>query len=231
MWPIEQAREVLDFYSDWYSGLSDDLYIAPAMVTTPDGMSLMVMEVVYAGDPSAGEKEIEPLRRIGKPMEDGVKMQDYMVMQTQEDGTWAHGVRSYAKNGMAKEFSPALVDALIESFVPDPRLAFFTHTSGGAVSRVGELDTAFPHRNAQTMIAVAGGWMDPAMDDEVTAIARQWFSQLEPFTGGYYANIDFDGSDSKGINYGPAYERLEAIKGRYDPGNLFRLNRNIQPKV
>jgi hypothetical protein len=185
MWPVDQAREVLDFYSDWYAGLSDDLYIAPAMITTPDGMSLMVMEVVYNGDPRAGEKEIEPLRRIGKPMEDGVKMQDYMVMQTQEDGTWAHGVRSYAKNGMAKEFSPALVDALIESFVPDPRLAFFTHTSGGAVSRVGELDTAFPHRNAQTMIAVAGGWMDPSMDDEAIALARQWFSQLEPFTGGY----------------------------------------------
>jgi FAD/FMN-containing dehydrogenase len=231
VWPIDQAREVLNFYSDWYSGLSDELYIAPAMITTPDGVSLMVMEVVYAGDPAAGEKEIEPLRRIGKPMEDGVKMQDYMVMQTQEDGTWAHGVRSYAKNGMAKEFSPALVDALIESFVPDPRLAFFTHTSGGAVSRVGELDTAFPHRNAQTMIAVGGGWMDPSMDEEAIAIARQWFSQLEPFTGGYYANIDFDGANSKGRNYGPAYERLEAIKGQYDPGNLFRLNRNIQPKV
>jgi len=231
MWPIDQAREVLDFYSDWYSGLSDDLYIAPAMITTPDGISLMVMEVVYAGDPATGEKEIEPLRRTGKPMDDSIKIQDYMVMQTQEDGTWAHGVRSYAKNGMAKEFTPALVDALIESFVPDPRLAFFTHTSGGAVSRVPELATAFPHRNVQTMIAVAGGWMDPALDDEVIEIARGWFSQLEPFTGGYYSNIDFDGANSKGENYGPAYERLSLIKGKYDPGNLFRLNRNIQPKV
>jgi len=73
--------------------------------------------------------------------------------------------------------------------------------------------------------------MDPAMDDEAIAIARRWFKQIEPFTGGYYANIDFDGSNSKGKNYGPVYDRLSAIKGRYDPGNLFRLNRNIQPKV
>ncbi len=231
MWPIDQARVVLDFYQQWYSGLSDDLYVGPVMLTTPDGASLVVMEVVYAGDPAAGEKELEPLRRIGKPVEDGVKIQDYMVLQTHEDGTWAHGVRSYAKNGMASEFSPELVDALIESFVPDPRLAFFTHTAGGAVSRIPELATAFPHRNAQTMIAVGGGWMDPAMDDEVIAIARQWFSQLEPFTGGYYSNIDFDGANSKGENYGPAYERLAKIKGKYDPGNLFRLNRNIQPAV
>ena len=118
---------------------------------------------------------------------------------------------------------------MIESFVPDPRLGFFTHTSGGAVKRVGEMDTAFPHRNAETMIAVGGGWMDPAQDAEAMGLLRAWFRNLEPFTGGYYDNIDFDEADSKGGNYGPAHERLARIKGRYDPGNLFRLNRNIQP--
>ena len=230
-WPIDQARDVLDFYGDWYSGLSDNLYVGPMMVTMPDGVSAVVMEVVYAGDPAAGEKELEPLRKVGKPMDDGVKMQDYMVMQTQEDGTWAHGVRSYAKNGMVKEITPALIDALIESFVPDPRLAFFTHTAGGAVSRVDESATAFPHRNAETMIAVGGGWMDPAQDEEAIAIARAWFAKLQPFVGGYYDNIDFAGANSKGRNYGPAYKRLARIKGRYDPANQFRLNRNIQPAV
>ncbi|MDH3940028.1 MAG: BBE domain-containing protein, partial [Xanthomonadales bacterium] len=231
LWSIDQAREVLDFYGEWYAGLSDDLYIGPAMFTMPDGTSVIAMEVVYAGDPAAGEKELAPLRKIGRPMDDSVKIQDYMVMQTQEDGTWGHGVRSYAKNGMVKEITPALIDALIESFVPDPRFAFFTHTSGGAVGRVDELATAFPHRNAETMIAVIGGWMDPAQDDESMAIARAWFKQLQPFVGGYYDNIDFDGANSKGRNYGPAYDRLSVIKAQYDPGNLFRLNRNIKPAV
>lgn len=230
VWPIAQAREVLDFYGDWYAGLSDNLYTGPIMVTMPDGTSVIGIEVVYAGNPAAGEKEIAPLRKIGKPMDDGIKMQDYMVMQTQEDGTFAHGVRSYAKNGMIKEFTPALFDAMIESFVPDPRIAFFTHTAGGAVSRVGELATAFPHRNAQSMLIVAGGWMDPAQDDESIAIARKWFSQLQPFVGGYYGNIEFDASDSSVIaNYGPAYGRLQQVKAQYDPDNRFRLNRNIEP--
>jgi hypothetical protein len=229
VWPVEQAREVLEFYGEWYSGLSDDLYVGPVMFTMPDGPSVIVMEVVYAGDPAAGVKELAPLRKIGKPMEDGVKVQDYMVMQTHEDGTWAHGVRSYAKNGMVSEITPGLIDALVESFVPDPRLAFFTHTAGGAVSRVPELATAFPHRNAETMIAVIGGWMDPSQDAEAMTAARAWFKQLEPFVGGYYDNIDFDDGNSGGKNYGPAYERLSLIKGRYDPGNLFRLNRNIKP--
>ena len=156
-------------------------------------------------------------------------MQDYMVMQTGEDATFAHGIRSYAKNGMVKEFTQGLVDAMIDSFVADPRMALFTHTAGGAVKRVGESDTAFPHRNAETMIIVAGGWMDPALDEDSMALGRSWFAELAPHTGGYYENIDFDEGGSGGRNYGPAYARLSEIKGRYDPQNQFRLNRNIEP--
>lgn len=229
VWPVAQAREVLDFYGDWYSDLPDELYTGPVMLTMPDGTSVIAMEVVYAGDPAMGEKAIAPLRKIGQPAEDGVKVQDYTVMQTQEDGTFAHGVRSYIKNGMVREITPGLIEAMIESFIPDPRLAMFTHTSGGAVSRVDEVATAFPHRKAQTMVLVGGGWMDPAQDEEAIALARQWYAQLEPFTGGFYDNIDFDAKDPDGQNYGPAYPRLARVKALYDPGNLFRLNRNIRP--
>jgi FAD/FMN-containing dehydrogenase len=229
VWPVEQAREVLSFYSDWYAGLSDELYVGPGMMTMPDGTSVIAMEVVYAGDPVQGEKEMAPLRRIGQPLDDGIKMQDYTVMQTQEDAAFAHGVRSYIKNGMVREIVPGLIDAMVEAFVPDPRLAMFTHTSGGAVTRVDDLATAFPHRNAETMVMVGGGWMDPAQDEEAMALARNWFAQLAPFTGGFYDNIEFDAKDPQGDNYGPAHSRLAEIKGRYDPGNLFRLNRNVRP--
>lgn len=229
LWPVEQAREVLHFYADWHAGLSDELYVGPVMITLPDdGGSFVAMEVVYNGDPAVGEEEMAPLRAIGTPADDGIKLQDYMVMQTQEDATFAHGVRSYIKSGMVQEFTIELADAIIENFVPDPRLAFFTHTAGGAVKRVGELETAFPHRNAETMIMVGGGWMDPADDDWAMSTARAWFSELEPHTGGYYDNIHFDRDAGTG-NYGPAYDRLARIKGEYDPGNLFRLNTNIAP--
>ncbi len=78
------------------------------------------------------------------------------------------------------------------------------------------------------MIVIAGGWMDPEQDDELIAACREYYRALEPHLGGYYDNIDFDGDEVPG-NYGPNYARLRAIKGRYDPGNQFRLNSNIEP--
>ncbi len=228
VWPVAQARDVLEFYAEWYPGKSDELYVGPVMATMPDGTGIILMEVVYNGDPGAGEKELAPLRKIGKPMDDGVRMQDYLVMQTQEDATFGHGVRSYIKNGMVKTITQELIDAMIESYVNDPRLALFTHTAGGAVKRVGEMDTAFPHRNAEMMIIVGGGWLDPADDESVIAMSRERYQKLEPYTGGYYDNIDFDGAKAMN-NYGPVYERLSQIKGAYDPMNLFRLNSNIAP--
>jgi hypothetical protein len=228
VWPVAQARDVLEFYGEWYQGLSDEMYVGPAMATMPDGTGVVIMEVVYNGDPAVGEKELAPLRSIGTPMDDGVKMQDYNIMQTQEDAAFGHGVRSYIKNGMVSEITQGLVDMMIESYKSDPRLMVFTHTLGGAAKRVGESDTAFPHRNAETMLGVGGGWMDPAEDESAIAASRDWYYQLEPFMGGYYDNIDFDGAEAVG-NYGPAYERLSKIKGEYDPGNLFRLNSNVAP--
>ncbi|MDH3732279.1 MAG: FAD-binding oxidoreductase [Gemmatimonadota bacterium] len=228
IWPIAQAREVLDFYGQWYSGLSDDMYVGPTMATTPDGQGIIVMEVVFAGDPAAGERELAPLRAIGQPMDDGVDLNPYMAMQTKDDVAFGHGVRSYVKSGMVREVTPDLVDAMIGTHRIDPRLGMFTHTAGGAVSRVDELATAFPHRNAETMIIIGGGWADPAQDDEAIAASREWFYELEPYTGGYYDNIDYEGDAASG-NYGPAYERLTRIKAAHDPTNLFRLNSNIQP--
>lgn len=229
VWPVEQARDVLEFYAEWQANLSRELYTGPAMLTLPDGQSVIAMEVVYNGDPAQGEKELAPLRAIGTMIDDSVKVQDYKVLQTHEDGTVAHGIRSYARNGMVGEFTQGLVDDMIDAFIPDPRAAIFTHTAGGAVADVGETDTAFPHRNAQTMIVYFTGWMDPAQDEEGKAMCKQWHTALSAHHGGYYDNIEQDTAGTVSKNYGPNYSRLREIKAAYDPGNQFRLNSNIEP--
>jgi len=226
VWPMSQVRDVLEFYAEWSERLSDEMYCGPALFKHPEAGDVVAMEVVYNGDAAAGEKELAPLRKIGKPVVDGVIVQDHMVLQTALDGMMAHGVRSYAKNGMVKAWSQKLVDRIIDGY--DPRIFLTNHVAGGAVKRVGELDTAFPHRNAEIMLVIVGGWADPAADSELTAAVRAYYAALEPMMGGYYDNIDYDhnaGTD----NYGPAYGRLSKIKRHYDPRNLFRLNSNIKP--
>jgi FAD binding domain/Berberine and berberine like len=228
IWPIDQARDVLEFYAEWSAGLSDELYAGPVVATTPDGQRVLMIGAVYNGDPAVGEKELEAIRKLGKPLADEIKVQDYMVMQTGEDALVPHGIRSYAKNGTVKEWSQGLVDAILE--IDDPRVFVDNHVMGGAVKRVGELDTAFPHRNAEIMILILGIWEDPAQDDDQIAAQRAAYAVLEPYMGGYYSNIDFDQAGVP-ANYGPAYGRLQEIKGRYDPMNLFRLNSNVEPKT
>ena len=229
VWPVEQAREVLEFYAGWQGGLSRELYTGPAMITHPELGHVIAVEVVYNGDPAQGEKEIAPLRAVGKPLFDGVMVQDYKVMQTQEDAMLAHGIRSYAKNAMIGEFSQELVDDLVDSYIGDPRAGIFTHTCGGAVADHSATDTAFPHRATQTMIVFFTGWMDPAEDEVGKQMCRDWHAALERHSLGYYDNIEQDGDTRVARNFGPNYERLREIKTAYDPGNQFRLNSNIPP--
>ena len=229
VWPVAEARDVLEFYAEWQAGLSREMYTGPVMATMPDGTSVVAMEVVYNGDPAAGEKELAPLRSIGTIIDDSVKVQDYKVTQTQEDATTAHGIRSYAKNGMVGEFTQALVNDMIDAFIPDPRAAIFTHTCGGAVKDYGVDDTAFPHRNAQTMIVYFTGWSDPEDDAEGEAMCKQWHAALSSHHGGYYDNIEQETAGTVSANYGPNYPRLRHIKAQYDANNLFRMNSNIEP--
>jgi FAD/FMN-containing dehydrogenase len=228
VWPIDAARDVLEYYAEAAAGYSDEMYVGPVLAHNPDLGDVVVMDVVYNGDPTAGEKELAPLRAVGTPIVDGVIVQDYMVMQTINDAAFGHGIRSYAKSGMVKEWSQGLVDALIEAY--DPRVFLANHVAGGAVKRVGETDTAFPHRNAEIMLVFVSGWQDAEVDEEYIAATRAFYDAIEPFMGGYYDNIDFDRNEATG-NYGPAYARLTEIKGQYDPANLFRLNSNIQPAL
>ena len=226
LWPFEQAREVLEFYAEWSAGLSEAMYAGPALARHPELGDVAIVTVVYNGNPADGERELAPLRRIGKPAVDGVVVQDHMILQTSRDAVFHHGIRSYAKNGMVKAWSQGLVNALIDSH--DARVLVGSHIVGGAVKRVGELDTAFPHRNAELTLVVASMWEEAALDEERIAAARAVYSALEPFMGGYYSNIDFDHSKTAG-NYGPAYPRLAKVKRQFDPDNFFRLNSNIKP--
>jgi FAD/FMN-containing dehydrogenase len=131
---------------------------------------------------------------------------------------------------MIREFTPALIDRILGAFEPGRGVVVNSFATGGEIAQVAETATAWPHRNAHSMIATLSFWSDASLDEARIGSTRALWSELEPHTGGYYANIQADDIDVAG-NFGPAYERLVSIKNRYDPMNLFRLNSNIEPTV
>ncbi|MDJ0945573.1 MAG: FAD-binding oxidoreductase [Kiloniellales bacterium] len=232
IWPISQARDVLEFWAEYATGLSDDLYAAPFMVSGGDDeRGIVGMDILYVGDPVAGEEELAPLRQFGKPAEDAVGMVDYIATQTAIDAASAHGNRYDAKSGMVATFTQDLVDALVESFRPLPGYELYFNTCGGAVSRVAEDATAWPHRRAETMIGITVSWSDAAEDEARTGTLEDWWTAFEPLTNGFYNNLREESESKTVANFGPAYPRLVQLKNTYDPGNLFRLNANIKPTV
>jgi hypothetical protein len=142
-------------------------------------------------------------------------------------------MRNYWKSHDFLELSDGLIDVLTDHArrLPDPQTEIAFAQLGGAVSRVPADATAYTHRDAQFVLNVHGRWADPAKDTACIAWARQLFQAATPFaTGGVYVN--FLTQEEQGrvpAAYGSNYARLVALKKKYDPSNLFRVNQNIGP--
>jgi FAD/FMN-containing dehydrogenase len=230
LWPLARARDLLDYYAENYADFPNEMFMAPGMTTGPDGAAYLAIDVCYCGDPRDAEKEMAPLRAIARPVMDGAVAAAYLTMQTRMDGLARPGIRSYVKSGMLREFTPALIDTMLEAFEPGRGVLLNSFATGGAISEVAETATAWPHRNARSMVGAVSFWSDATLDEARIGSTRALWSELEPHTGGYYANIQADAIEVAG-NFGPVYERLVSIKNRHDPMNLFRLNSNIEPTV
>ena len=229
-WPLAAARNVLDHYAEHSANYSDAMFVAPGMMTAPDGSARLAIDVCYCGNPRDAERELAPLRAVARPVVDGAVPTSYLTMQTRMDGVARPGIRSYIKSGMVKAFTPALIETMVEGFEPGKGVVVNSFATGGRIAQVAETATAWPHRNARLMMAALSFWPDAGMDSARIGAVRSMWSKLEPHVGGYYANIQSDDVEEAG-NYGPVYKRLVSIKNAYDPMNLFRLNSNIRPTI
>jgi FAD/FMN-containing dehydrogenase len=236
VFPIAQAHDVLGMWADYAPAAPDELYMDPVVALPPGGAPGTVMfDVCYSGAPQGAEKALAPLRKAGKPISDGIKTMDYEVAQRVNDVTDSRAIASYMKSGFVSKLPGELVNALIDGLHGDPRrmtLAFFQHC-GGASSRVAESATAFAHRDAIGNMMAVTGWANGSegAPDHIEATRTYW-KTLEPFTRGFYVNDMPREATAQEINanYRGNYDRLVALKAKYDPTNLFRLNANIAPK-
>ena len=232
IYPFAQAREVLRGFADVIATAPDELFVFAFLPPDPDHQRVVMFNVCYCGPVEAAERVLAPLRKLGKPAADGLAATPYVKLQNAMDAGNPPG-RYYIKGGYIKRFTPELGATMVDYLERSPAdntvigLAQF----GGAISRVKPTATAYWHREASHEVIAIGTWKDTSGAEPTTQWVRGAFKALEPFTDGYYVNHGgYDESERRiRANYGDNYPRLAALKKRYDPGNLFRLNANIKP--
>ena len=241
-WRLDEGREVLRFLRDFAPQAPDELGItvaarlAPPMPFLPPeqyGKPVVGLVLVWAGDIAEGQKAIAPLRAIGAPIADVVRPVPYLALQSMLDGGAPHGMHYYWKSHRLPQISDAVIDAIlgrVES-ITSPFSQVSGWAIGGAVSRVDPDATAVGEREVGLELNIVAAWPPPNPDGERhTAWVREGWETLRPHSVGVYANFLSD-EDAAGVEaaYGERLMRLTALKDRYDPTNVFRLNANIPP--
>lgn len=233
IFPLERAREVLAWYAENSPSLPDELNLDVAIVCPPGARPMLILEACYSGpDKSLGDAALKPARTTLKPLADKVGPMKYLDLQTTADVANAWGQLYYVKSGFVDVVTPALIDAIVDGYRPDPGRAtvLVLQQLGGAIGRVPNDATAFPHREARYDLMPLVGWRDPAASDRHVQFVRDYWAGLQGFTRGFYFNTSPDGDDDRvKANFGANYPRLVKLKNQYDPRNQFRLNANIRP--
>lgn len=242
LWPAEDAADLLPFYRDFAHSEPDDLTTislvrrAPAAPWVPEelhGRPVVIVAFCYAGALEAGERAVEPLRRFGTPLLDAIVPRDLTEYHYLFDGSVPHGLGYYWRSHYLRDLTPDVIGALIERGWETTSKRSYTimFHMGGAVRHPSPDATAFEDRSAEFSPNINAVWEDLDAPQDVEW-ARGLFDAMEPAsTGKAYVNfMSSDEQERVAQAYGEAkLQRLVALKDRYDPDNVFRLNQNIAP--
>jgi hypothetical protein len=241
-WPIAESPRLLRFYREWIADAPDELMTIvvhrkapPLEVIPPDlhGEPIVAVVCCWCGDGEEGDRVLAPLKAFGSPVLDLCEPKQYLAHQAMFDASYPHGWWYYMRACDVAELSDEVIDTTFEhaSRIQSPLTAFPIWQMGGTVARVGEDETAFSGRGAGHTFNLTAMTATEAGFDAEREWVRDFFEALAPHQQGVYVNFLMDeGKDRVRAAYGPEkYERLRALKRRYDPSNLFRLNQNVPP--
>ena len=230
------GSEVLRFYDEFSRNAPDELTMIGATMIGSNGDPAFATVACYCGDPSEAEKTLKPLRTFGAPMADLIQQRPYLEVQALFDALNPPGRRYYNKAHNISKVEDGAIDAILHYMakVPTPNGSIALQQLHGAATRVLATDTAFPHRHDHHVAWITPIWDDPADDAKVIQWARDFWEGLKPFVDrAVYVNALEDdleeGERPVREVYGPNYDRLRALKRKYDPSNLFNQNSNIKP--
>lgn len=240
--PLDEAGKVLRAYRQALERASDELTCwavlrqAPPLPFLPPewhGGKALFFALCYCGEAGGAQAATAGLRSIGRPIADAVAPVAFVDWQRAFDPLLAPGARNYWKSHDFTDLPDAAIDRLVEAArdLPDPQCEIFLGHVGGAVGRVAAEASAFPQRSAHFVMNVHARWRDAAKDRTCIAWARRFFEAMKPYAAGtaYVNFMPADESERVEVAYGCNYQRLAAVKRRYDPHNMFRMNQNVRP--
>ncbi|MBA3617005.1 MAG: FAD-binding oxidoreductase [Actinomycetota bacterium] len=247
IYPVEKASEVLDAYVGWSADLPDEMTSGVAFLNVPPlpalpeplrGKSVIAVRGCYCGEsPQTGEELLRPLREeLGEPIMDTFGMMPYAAMDSiSMDPVDPMGARQHSE--MLSELSPEAIETLVEvagAGSGSPLILLELRQLGGALARNAEHLSTMGKGDSKFIMNGIGPAFTPEMAEGVMAYLARVADATRPFqTGDTYVNfMELEGASAERVKaaYAPEdFERLVALKDRYDPQNVFRFNRNIAP--
>jgi FAD/FMN-containing dehydrogenase len=245
MHPLTRATSVLRFWREYEKTAPEEvtngalLFHPPAELPLPDVLhqeGIVGVGGVYCGALEMGEQVLRPLRQFGPPAADTFERIPYSQAQVMADFLWPAGLQNYWKSSYLTDLSDTAIDTIVARYatVPSRRtIVVVEHNGDGAMNRVDEGATAFGHRRWPYNLLVTSIWDSPAESDTNIQWTRAFFDAMQPFLAdGVYVNyLGDEGQERVRAAYGTKYDRLVALKDKYDPTNFFRMNQNIRPSV
>jgi FAD/FMN-containing dehydrogenase len=233
-YPDSRAEEVLRFYREFVEDAPDELTLYAGLGAAPDGTPSVAMFGAWCGSLERGEKFLAPIRSLGSPVQDQFAAMPFTGIQTMLDDAWGAGALNYWKSSFIRTLSDAAIETVCEHWrmIQSPASMIALIAANGAIRRGSLDDCAFPNRQDAFNCAVYARWTDPRESEAHVAWARDLWLAMQPLaSGGAYVNeFSFEeGEDWVRRAFGSNYDRLAALKRKYDPTNFFRMNQNIKP--
>ena len=239
---LESTRDLLHFFAEFIPsapapyGAFPAFQIAPPLPFVPPdrvGDTFCAAIVHWAGPLDEGEKAMAPFRAIAPVVAEMAGSMPYPALNGAFDALFPKGIRSYWKGSFVGELSDAAIEQHVThgGQVPEVSATMHLYPINGACHSVAADESAFAYRDATFAQVIVAAWQDPAVDEDRIRWVRDYHAATAPYAepGGYVNFMAGDDDDKVQDNYREHYQRLAAIKARYDPGNLFHLNQNIRP--
>ncbi len=244
LYELSEAADVMKWYRELIPTAPDDLngffafLTVPPAAPFPENLHLKKMcGIIWAcTEPVAkAEETFKPIRAFKTPALDFVGPLPQPALQSMFDGIYPPGLQWYWRADFVNELSDQAIEQHVRfaNALPSMHSTMHLYPINGAAARVDKSDTAWNFRDATWAQVMVGVDPDPANKEKIISWTKDYYDALHPYSaGGAYVNFMMDeGEERVKATYGDNYERLVAIKNKYDPRNLFRVNQNIKSSV